>query len=275
MPRWALTLGLVVFVVGLFLALKSVSITWSQLKLPWLLIAAFVGVPMMTVLNALEYKLTGRLLGHTVPAWEAVEVAVTSTAANLLPVPGGPFLKIASLRRTGSSTRTAANATVWSGMLWLSTAVLVAAVTLMSTGRGLYIIAAAGASILGTAALVMLHRLSHESRPRPVLAALVTVELGSTLATALRLWLIGQGIGISVGSTALVLSLAPVLGAAVVFLPAGLGVREAAAAGLAAISGAEAGVGYLLTAVDRIIGLVVHGVAAAILVGRRARTNSR
>jgi uncharacterized membrane protein YbhN (UPF0104 family) len=275
MPRWALALGLTVFVVGFFLALQSVSLTWSQFELPWLLIAALVGVPMMTVLNALEYKLTGRLLGRSVPAWEAVEVAVTSTAANLLPVPGGPFLKIASLRRTGAPTRSAAHATVWSGMLWLNTAVLVAAVTLMSTGRGLYVVAAGGACMLGIAALVMLKRLSHEARPWPALAALVTVEFGSTLATALRLWLIGQGIGISVGSTALVLSLAPVLGAAVVFLPAGLGVREAAAAGLAAISGAEAGVGYLLTAVDRIIGLVVHGVAAAILVGRRTRTSTR
>jgi len=272
LPRWALALGFGVFTVGLILALQAVRIEMSDVSIWWMAAAALVGVPMMTAANAMEYKLTAQLSGHSVSVLDAVEVAITSTAANVLPLPGGPLVKIASLRRAGSTTSAATRVTIWAGLLWLAVASVVAALALLSENKTIPVIVGLGSLAMGAVAVTRLVALGAGTGPQTTVAGLVSVEVAGTLATALRLWLVAQAIGISLGSTAFVLALAPVLGAAVVFVPAGLGVRESASAGLAVVSGATAGVGFLVAAVDRILGLVVHGIAAGLLLTRRKRT---
>ena len=272
LPRWALALGFTVFTVGLVLALQAVRIDMNDVSIWWMVAAALVGVPMMTVSNATEYKLAAQLNGHSVSVLDAVEVAITSTAANVLPLPGGPLVKIASLRRAGSPMSTAAKTTIWTGLLWLAVASVVAALALLSENKIIPVIVVPVSLAIGAVAVRRLVALGAGPGRQATVVGLVWVELLGTLATALRLWLVAQGIGISLGATAFVLALAPVVGAAVVFVPAGLGVREAASAGLAVVSGATAGVGFLVAAVDRILGLVVHGVAAGLLLTRRKRT---
>jgi len=71
-----------------------------------------------------------------------------------------------------------------------------------------------------------------------------------------------QGLGLAV---------APVAASAVGILPGGLGLREAIAASIAALVDLPAAVGGAAAAVDRVLGLVVVGLFAAVLgvTGRR------
>jgi uncharacterized membrane protein YbhN (UPF0104 family) len=78
---------------------------------------------------------------------------------------------------------------------------------------------------------------------------------------------------VSYGQTT-TLVIATVAAAAIGFLPSGLGAREAIAALLAPIVGFPAAVGLVITAVDRLVALVVLSLMAGVvtLVTRRRRT---
>jgi len=95
---------------------------------------------------------------------------------------------------------------------------------------------------------------------------------------AFRLLLIASALRFDVSyaqSTALVI--AAVSAAAIGFLPAGLGAREAIAAALAPIVGFPAAVGLVITAVDRIVNLVVllAFAGAVALATRRERVRAQ
>ncbi|NND02062.1 MAG: hypothetical protein HKN91_04685, partial [Acidimicrobiia bacterium] len=215
-PRWALGLGLLVFVGGLIFALPAVEFNPSAASLGWLAAAALIGVPLMTLSNAVEFQRIANLRQHEVKLVEAIEVAVSSTAANLLPLPGGSIVKIAALKRAGSSTRGAAIITIWAGALWLGVAATVAGGALLIDGEPwAWIVIAGGAAVGAGAAFALARSSTLPSRPR-VIASLALVELGATLSSALRLWFVGNALGVSLGVDVFVIALAPVLGAAVV-----------------------------------------------------------
>lgn len=271
-PKWALALGLVVFVVGLILAIPSLEFDPSASSLAWVAAAALIGVPIMTLSNALEFRKVAELREHDVHLAEAVEVAVSSTAANLLPLPGGPMVKIAALKRAGSSVGGATMLTVWTGALWLAVAIVVAGSALLIDGRPVFTFAIAAGLVLGAVSAFALQRQSTTAAPGRAIVALAGIELVATLGSALRLWFVGNALGVTLGLGVFVIALAPVLGAAVVLVPSGWGVRELVAAGLAVLAGLAAATGFVVTALDRVIGLVVHGSAAAALLWRRSRS---
>jgi hypothetical protein len=227
-----------------------------------------LGVPLMTLANAAEYRVSGIIVSRTIGCAAALRIAVLSTAANLLPLPGGPLVRVKGLVDEGERPPRAVAVTLVMGGAWLATSLLVAGlfadvepeIAGLLIGVGMLV----GATVV--AALVRLIR----KRRAPLIAMVGGVELAATLATGFRMWLVALALGFDLGSGALVLGVAPVLGAAVVIVPAGLGVRELIASLAAPAVGLDPAAGFLIASVDRLAGMLVHGLAAfAIAVGER------
>jgi uncharacterized protein (TIRG00374 family) len=103
---------------------------------------------------------------------------------------------------------------------------------------------------------------------------LLVIEASFILAQALRLFLIAAALRLDVSySQAVTLVIATVAAAAIGFLPSGLGAREAIAAALSPIIGLPASVGLLITAVDRVLSLLVLTVLSGVItwLGRRSK----
>ena len=95
---------------------------------------------------------------------------------------------------------------------------------------------------------------------------LLAIEGAFVLMQALRLFLVASALRFDVSyAQASTLVIAAVSAAAIGFLPAGLGAREAIAAILSPIVGFPAAVGLVITAVDRVVNLVVLSIFAGII----------
>lgn len=80
------------------------------------------------------------------------------------------------------------------------------------------------------------------------------------LLTLLRLIIAFATFGVTIGWVdAALYAIAPTLGAAVAIVPAGLGVNEAIAAGLATLIAASSASAFLAIALNRVLGLVAGG----------------
>jgi uncharacterized protein (TIRG00374 family) len=95
---------------------------------------------------------------------------------------------------------------------------------------------------------------------------LLAIECAFILMQSLRLFLVAAALRFDVSfAQTTTLAIATVAAAAIGFLPSGLGAREGIAALLAPIVGLPAAVGLVITAVDRLVSLVVLSVFAGIV----------
>jgi hypothetical protein len=98
---------------------------------------------------------------------------------------------------------------------------------------------------------------------------LLAIEVGAVTVGALRLVVIGAGLGGGIGfGQAAGLGLANIVAAAAGIFPGGLGLREALSALLAPILDLPAAVGAVAASFDRLLGLPVV-IAAALVLARR------
>src|SRR5262249_10766706 len=200
------------------------------------------------------------------PAREMVQVTSMGSAANLLPIPGAVVVRLAHLRKGGVKVGRGLNLTAVIGLTWVGSACVLGGVANMLGHPGF----GAGALALGVSLMtVSLILLARSLGPGVRLAGsieLLAIEAGFVTMQALRLWLVAAALRFEVSfaqSTGLVI--AAVSAAAIGFLPAGLGAREGIAAILSPIVGIEAAVGVVITAVDRVINLVVLSLFAGIV----------
>lgn len=272
--RWIYVVAAAGFVIGLLVTISSVDLDLTQVALPSLIVLIVFAVPAMTASNALEYRIAARLAGRVVRLGDAVRIAVLSTAANLLPLPGGPLVRMKGLVDEGVRGVSAVAVTALMALAWLSVSTLMAGLL-----GGLAFGPASLAIALGAVGIIVvsgaLRRRLGRQGWRGSLGTVLGVELMATLVTAARLWLAAHALGIPVGSGAFVLGLSPVLGAIVFVVPAGLGVRELFAALAAPVIGLSPAEGFLISSLDRLAGLVVHGSAALILAATASRVTPR
>jgi hypothetical protein len=235
---------------------------WSLLA-----IVAVVLGPANSACNAAEYALTARYAGVRVGPREAIGVAVLSSAANLLPLPGAAVVRAGSLHRRGTGAARAARVVVAASGVWLATtAVLVGLVILATTDRLL-----AGAALLavGLVGVAAAHRVADAHR-RPdgirLTAALVAVESATVAVGAIRLWLCIRGLGYDVDAVqATALTFASVLASAAGVFPGGLGLREVLASSIGPLVAVPAAVAASGVVVDRLLGWPAAAVAALTL----------
>jgi uncharacterized membrane protein YbhN (UPF0104 family) len=132
-----------------------------------------------------------------------------------------------------------------------------------------------GGVLLGIALTMLVRALDREERVRAAIELLV-IETTFILAQALRLFLVAAALRLHVSyGQAVTLVIATVAAAAIGFLPSGLGVREALAALLAPVIGLPASVGLVITAVDRVVSLIVLTALSAVtaMLSRRGRVD--
>jgi uncharacterized membrane protein YbhN (UPF0104 family) len=263
---WLLIAALTAFIVFTVLGVRALPSIDKPIRWELIVIAALVCVPAVVALNALEFRLMAHFAQHHPPALEIVQITVLGSAANLLPMPGAVMVRLANLRKAGVRVTRGLNLTAIIGLAWLGTAgVLGGAVQIFSHPAFAIVALVTGATILTIGTLLLARALEPGARFAGAIE-LLAIECAFVLTQALRLFLIAAALrfGVSYAQTT-TLAIPTVAAAAIGFLPSGLGAREAIAAVLAPIVGFPAAVGLVITAVDRLVSLVVLSVLAGIV----------
>jgi len=263
---WLLIGAFGAFVVFTVLAVRSLPHIDKPVRWELILVVALVCVPVIVVLNALEFRLMAHFAHHHPPMLEILQITVLGSAANLLPMPGAVMVRLANLRKAGVRVRRGLNLSAIIGLAWLGTAcVLGGVVQLWSHTAFALATLAIGATLLTIAALMLTRALDEGARVAGAME-LFAIECAFILMQSLRLFLIAAALRFDVSfAQTTTLAIATVAAAAIGFLPSGLGAREAIAAILAPIVGFPAAVGLVITAVDRLVSLTVLSVLAGIV----------
>jgi len=268
--RAGLVGSLAAFGIGLVLALDSAGPALTGVRPLPLLALLLVCVPVQQVLNAAEFAVMARYGGRRVGWRPALEVSMHTSAANLLPLPGGALTRVAALRGLGlplgrGTVLVAIGFGVWGGIAFAVSGAWLAGDGAWA-GFGLL---AAAVVLLGSSAVTSL-RLNGDLL---LFVRLLAVRFATILLEAVRMALALNALGTAIGlDRASIFVIASFLGSLVSMAPAGLGVREAVVAALAPLVGVDPGAGFLAAALNRAAGLVgLAAVAALLLVIQRRR----
>lgn len=250
--RGLLVLAAIAFIIGLVISFIQVRALQVELDLIALLPVALVGVPLTIALNAAEYNQICRAVGIHVGPADALRIAIVGAAVNLTPLPGAALVRFGDLKARSVRSLDASLAVGLGGLFSLSMAgaIVGVAVEVPPLGRlagGIVGIAA------GVASFVLVRKLAF--RPWRFL----TIEAGLIIVTAFRLVFVLRALGFEASlSGALLMASVYAVVAAIGVLPGGLGLREGLAGYLGSTTGLAASAGFMASAVDRLLGLVVH-----------------
>jgi uncharacterized membrane protein YbhN (UPF0104 family) len=262
---WLVGVTALVFVmlaVGSFRALPDEGRTAQPALIAVLVL---VTTPATLALNGLEYRFMGNALGHRVSFGHAMRVSLVASIANYLPAPGGIAVRTAALKRRGSTVRSAVSINAVAGLVWAGVTGLAAGGAMLTDTRlaGRATAAAALGAVVLVAAALWLRRQGAGWRGR--FQQLLLIELCLVLLSGLRVWISLAALGQSTGiGAAIAISGSTVLAAALGIFPAGLGLREVLAGGIAATVGVPAAAAVAATAVERVASQV--GMALTALV---------
>ncbi|HLT69878.1 MAG TPA: hypothetical protein VKZ72_06910 [Acidimicrobiales bacterium] len=249
----------VALVIGSFRSLPE----GRSIRVDLLVLLVLVATPSTLVLNAAQYRTMAHALDHDIGLRSAMRVSIVATLVNYLPIPapGGLAVRTAALAQRGSSVKAALAINAVTGVLWAGLAALIAGLAMLAqpelVGRGA-VTAAVGAAITAVSA-VLVRRVG--PRWRRVYLEMVATQTGLVLSSGVRVWLSLAAIdqATSLGAS-LAISGSTVIAALVGIAPAGLGLREALAGGIATAVGVKVASAVAASAVDRVasqIGLLL------------------
>jgi len=259
---WLLAITALLFVALMVVSFRALP-SDRDIRPGLLLILVLVATPSTLILNALQYRTMAAALDHRIGLRSAMRVSIVATLVNYLPIPapGGIAVRTAALARRGSSIRSAVSINAITGVLWAGVAAVIAGVALMVdpdlAPRG-GITASAGAVAVAASAL-MVRRTTPQWRR--LFVELLLTQVGLVVTSGIRVWLSLAAIGqpASLGAS-LAISGSTVIAAMVGIAPAGLGLREVIAGGLAAAVDVPAAAAVAASAVDRLasqVGLLI------------------
>lgn len=272
--RVALILAVAGFAVGIALSIRAQPDILVNLSLGPVLMIILVAVPVTTGLNSLEFQMATRLLSQRISFRDSLETTIIGTAANMLPLPGSAMVKVARLKSLGVTVKSGAAMTLFMAMIWLGLALLYAGSWIVSLGGRAIgtILIVSGATIFVVAMLAGIRQLGKWRLPLQLSAirlVLIVVDASRFLICLFALGLTGSF------AQASALTVSSVLGSAVSIVPAGLGVREAVAAGVGPFVGLAASSAFVATSLNRILGLAtIAPVAAGIAIRLKSVTQT-
>lgn len=255
-------------------AWNRAELTLDDLEWGPLLGLALIAAPASLLLKAAEFTVAARVAGQQPPRRLAMETAVVSSAANLLPLPGSLLVTVQTLAEGGASYGGAVAASAVPGVAWLGITGVIGGTALVIEGAGVLggLVILGGLVALAGAGLVFRATAPPDGRPA-LIAAILVVETGWLAVSGLRFTLAAATIGVDLTLTqALALSVAGAITVAIGFFPGGLGVREALIAGLSPLIGLDLETGVLLGAVDRVVWLGFLALAGLWLAASRRRS---
>ena len=262
-------------------AWRASELTLAELSWWPLAVALLATAPASLALKSAEYQLAARIASQKPSTTRSLRVAVVSSAANLLPLPGSLIVTVRSLSEDGSTYGSAISAGAVPGLCWLSITGIVGGSAIAIEGPpSLGVITVVGGLIAGVAALKLFRETAPDGGSIRLALAVLGVEAAWLVISALRLGLAVTALGVDISPTqAVALSVAGALTVAIGFFPSGLGLREALIAGLSPLIGLEFDIGVLIGSVDRLIWLTFLALAGAALVlarfGLQRVTNQR
>lgn len=242
--------------VGFFLAIRALP-DGLKLEHPAYGWGVFlITAPAIIAMNTVETEFTARVLGVRFGWRKALRIAVMSSAANVLPLPGGPMVRAAALKEKGvklvrSGAFISAVTGFWLGFVFLYTGACLAALARGQLPLGGFF-AAIGA--IGIAiSVAWLRRLSCSWGQICVVGIL---KIATTLIGVIGLWwsfaLLGAHPGFFETSVFAVSSASSLV---VTFVPAGIGVTESLSAGVAMLVSISPALAFLVSAIFRLIWL--------------------
>lgn len=262
------------FLVGLVLSIQAQPQVLSQLQWFPILLIALIIVPATLTLNAMEFALSARMIGHSIRFGPALETTIVGTAANLLPLPGSTIVRVAALKAAGATLTRGFSTTALTAVIWIGVAFGYAGLWSLQIGGWLpgFGLAITGSAVLAASALIASR---YFDSPHIVLV-LILNRLGLVSLDAVRTYLAFAALGeASTLAQASILTVSTVLGYCVAFVPGGLGVREGIAALIAPLLGLQSASAFLAISLSRIVGLGAVMLAAAALGALRRPAKSR
>lgn len=264
--RLALVVAFVIFIGGIGLSLHDRPDSFKNIEIRPILMITLVITPLMIVLNIFEFMMMARLVEQRPTMLRASEITIFGTLANMLPLPGGMLVRIAALRTESTTTIKVTLATLFVFLIWIGVGFLWAGIwfaRLRDPFIGV-LVGLFGSSVLASTFWGTVRFSRGRILPG---AALIILRVGSVALESARILAAVVALGEPANfAQASVLSVASVVGASLSLVPAGLGIREAAAAALAPAVGLGAAVVFLAASVTRIIGLIVNALVAGLLV---------
>ena len=251
-------------------AWRASELTLAELSWWPLAVALLATAPASLALKSAEYQLAARIASQKPSTTRSLRVAVVSSAANLLPLPGSLIVTVRSLSEDGSTYGSAISAGAVPGLCWLSVTGIVGGSAIAIEGPpSLGVITVVAGLMAGVAALKLFRETAPDGGSIRLALAVLGVEAAWLVISALRLGLAVTALGVDISPTqAVALSVAGALTVAIGFFPSGLGLREALIAGLSPLIGLEFDIGVLIGSVDRLIWLTFLALASAALVLR-------
>jgi len=259
-------IAVLVFLGGLVVSIAAQPALIANIRIETILVVLLALCPLMTCANMLTTKELARLAGAQMNYFAAFKLAVMSTAANQLPAPGGPLLRIVAFQAAGAKLKDSTLATLAAGLIWMGATFLFAAAWAFSLNLWLSASLLGAGGVMTAAAFMMSMRLPGGALSAGRLFAVSSVS-AALYAAAIYWALLSFGVSWSFGQAA-VISAAGVIGAAISIVPSGLGVREAASASLAAMIGAQPAAAFTATASIHLAMLVIMGGCALFFASR-------
>lgn len=258
--RTLFAVALLIFTVGLALAIRNLDIRPGDIALAPLLLNLAVCTPIAFFLTVWGLQLSARTIGRAITFGDAMRTTAFGTIAELLPIPGGVLARSTALAQAGASTLDILHVLSMNALLWFGLIALMAGVALglaHQPAPGLIIGAIGFVAVI--ASLVSFLR-----RASPAVMTVVFVQRLASLAINVARMLVGFAIlgGVLAPQEAMLLAAANSLGSFSSALPSGLGVGEALAALAALAIAVPAALAFAVAALNRIFFLVVAGVCA-------------
>ncbi|HEX7235717.1 MAG TPA: hypothetical protein VF405_02075, partial [Gammaproteobacteria bacterium] len=228
---------------------------------PGFLLLSALAIPIAILVNAAETKLSATLAGTNLGWLQATHIGLVSSAANILPLPGGPLVRIGALKRAGASLLQGGVATTLIAAIGVGLAFTSAGAATVGAHPSVGMSCLAVGAVATGACAIALFRL----RRSWALVAMVLVmkSVGIALGLLRMYWALAS-LGFVVSFTALfAFAVSDVAGSVVSIVPAGLGINEAVAALMAPLVAVPSTLAFLAVAINRVIALAVLAVATA------------
>ncbi|MDH5749278.1 MAG: flippase-like domain-containing protein [Rhodospirillales bacterium] len=248
--------ALVVICGGIFLSLRRQPDLFDNLEWWPIVAVAVIGIPITILLNAVEFILSGKLIGRNIQLLKALEVTIIGSAANVLPLPGSMMVRVAALKASGARYRESVSVTLLFAGIWAGVALAFFGAMTAFYHPGLLAIIFLGAGIAILAACLIAARRISSNMLLMFFAFFQKTAL--VLTDTVRFYFYLKAIGLDPAlAQASAYAVSAVIGSAVSIVPAGLGVREAASAALAPAVGMSAALGFIAASMDRILGFII------------------
>jgi hypothetical protein len=266
-------IALLVFVVGLTLAVRNLDVRPREFAWTPLLVNLLVSTPIAFLLTVWGLQLSARTIGHSIGFRRAIQATAFGTIAELLPLPGGVMARSAALAQAGASPLDIVHVLSMNALLWFGLIALMAGAAM---GLARQPAAALVFTAIGLPAVIA-SLVSFRRRASLALLGTLLVQRLSSLAINVVRMLVGFAILRDALSPeeAMWLAAANSLGSFSSLLPSGLGVGEALAALAALAIAVPAASAFAVAAINRIFFLLVAGVCALPVMASAWHADSR